>query len=81
MLDESDQSIRSCPLKAYKTIHITATPFNYPKMDKVVTIKQNENYHSINNLKIELNDNYLNSVQNFLITPGNGILNIPILKK
>jgi hypothetical protein len=78
MLDESDQIIRSCPLKAYKTIHITATPYNYPKklfckFDRIVTIKNNSNYKSINDLHINTSDNDIDSIMKFLLTK-NGMM-------
>jgi hypothetical protein len=79
MLDESDQTIRSCPLKSYKTIHITATPYNYPKklfckFDRIVTIKQNPNYKSIDDLHINTSTNDIDSIMKFLKTKNGMIL-------
>jgi hypothetical protein len=79
MLDESDQTIRSCPLKSYKTIHITATPYNYPKklfckFDRIVTIKQNPNYKAIDDLHINTSTNDIDSIMKFLQTKNGMIL-------
>lgn len=75
LLDESDQSIISCKLKSYKTIHITATPFNYPKklrvdFDQIIRVKHQDNnnkkYYGIQDLIIEQND--LLPIDDFLST-------------
>ena len=60
MLDESDQTILSCRLKThvnvYKTIHVTASPFNKLLYDRYIKVQQNENYYGINDLNINLNN-------------------------
>ncbi len=74
MLDESDQTILSCRLKAhvnvYKTVHITATPFNKLSYDRYIKVQQNENYYGINDLNINLNktDDEIKYVKKFTET-------------
>jgi hypothetical protein len=59
MLDESDQTLISCQLKThknvYKTVHITATPFNKLSYSRCIKVQKNKNYHGINDLNINLN--------------------------
>lgn len=70
MLDESDQTINACPLKksknVYKTIHITATPFNKMLYDRCIKVPlptvsidgkvpKNAKYYGINDLNVEFN--------------------------
>lgn len=80
ILDESDQCIISCKLKSYKTIHVTATPFNYPKklrvdFDQIIKIKSKEDnnrkYYGIEDLIIEQNDSL--PIDDFLSTK-NGMM-------
>lgn len=80
ILDESDQCIISCKLKSYKTIHVTATPFNYPKklrvdFDEIIRIKNQDNnnkkYYGIEDLIIEHNDSL--PIDDFLSTK-NGMM-------
>lgn len=74
MLDESDQTIRSCSIKTSKNIrkivHITATPFNSIVYDKCIRVPENANYYGINDLNINLNyaDDNTESVEKFLET-------------
>ena len=79
MLDESDQTIRVCPLSAYKTFHITATPYNYPKkfnchFDRIIKIDKPENYYSIDNLKVNVNNDDYSAVRQFINAKGKGML-------
>lgn len=57
LLDEADQTYKNCPLTAYKTFHITATPF-YPKkagimFDKIIEVETHKNYYGLNKLQVE----------------------------
>lgn len=60
MLDESDQTLISCQLKehvnVYKTVHITATPFNKLFYSRYIKVQKHKNYYGINDLNINLND-------------------------
>jgi hypothetical protein len=60
MMDESDQTRLSCRLKqhknVYKTIHITATPFNNTLYDRCIKVKDNANYYGINDLNVNINN-------------------------
>ena len=60
MLDESDQTLISCQLKdnvnVYKTVHITATPFNKLSYSRYIKVERDRNYYGINDLNINLND-------------------------
>lgn len=81
MIDESDQSISSCKLKSYKTIHITATPFNYPKKLEVtfnskIIVNNNlreRQYYGINDLIVNQSDTLDKPVDDFLST-NNGLM-------
>jgi hypothetical protein len=72
MLDESDQTINACPLKnsknVYKTVHITATPFNKMHYDRCIKVPKNANYYGINDLNVDFNyiENDDEYIENFL---------------
>jgi hypothetical protein len=70
MLDESDQTLKSCPLKGYKTVHITATPFNTKRSeslyDHIIRVPTNENYFGLDKLNINLCDSLSDTVSQFL---------------
>lgn len=74
MLDESDQTIRSCSIKTSKnvrkTVHITATPFNSTLYNRCIKVPENENYYGVEDLNINLNyaDDNTGSVNKFLKT-------------
>jgi hypothetical protein len=74
MLDESDQTIRSCSIKKSKnirkTVHITATPFSSMKYDRCIRVPENANYYGVGDLNINLNhaDDNVESVEKFLET-------------
>ena len=59
ILDESDQTIRSCPLKNNKTVrkivHVTATPFNREVYDNCIKVPKNPNYYGVDDLNVNLN--------------------------
>jgi hypothetical protein len=71
ILDESDQTILSCPLKkkhnVRKIVHVTATPFNSMVYDNCIKIPLNPNYYGIGDLNINLNtkDNEIDYVNKF----------------
>lgn len=75
MLDESDQTMKSCPLKknknVYKTVHITATPFNKMLYDRCIKVPKNANYYGINDVNIDFRQGTENDeefVEKFLET-------------
>ena len=74
MLDESDQTIRSCSIKTSKnirkTVHITATPFNSTLYNRCIKVPENANYYGVEDLNINLNsaDDNTESVEKFLKT-------------
>ena len=74
MLDESDQTIRSCSIKTSKnirkTVHITATPFNRTLYNRCIRVPENANYYGVEDLNINLNyaDDNTESVEKFLKT-------------
>lgn len=69
MLDESDQTIRSCPLQAYKTVHITATPSRATQtFDRIIKVDVSPNYRGLDDLNIVINDSTFSGVESFLQT-------------
>jgi len=74
MLDESDQTIRSCSIKTSnnirKTVHITATPFNSTLYNRCIKVPKNTNYYGVEDLNINLNcaDDNTEQVEKFLKT-------------
>lgn len=72
MLDESDQTIRACPLKlskcVKKTVHITATPYNRMTYDRCIMVPRIANYYSVEDLTVSLTytDDNTETVENFL---------------
>lgn len=73
LLDESDQTIKNCPLQtnAFKTYHITATPFNKsPQIfyDTIYKIKPPNNYYDIHKLNVHKNTNRISIIHDFLKT-------------
>jgi hypothetical protein len=58
MLDESDQTIRACPLKTSKavrkTVHITATPYNSMMYDRCIVVPRSADYYGIDDLNVSL---------------------------
>jgi hypothetical protein len=54
ILDESDLTIRNCPLRSKKTYHVTATPFNSFGYNKVIKIPFEENYYDISKLNVNI---------------------------
>ena len=56
ILDESDQTILCCPLKKnFKTVHVTATPFNRVVYDNYIRVTKNPNYYGVDDLNVNLN--------------------------
>lgn len=57
LLDEADQTYKNCPLKAYKTFHITATPFYPRKADiafqKIIEVDTHKQYYGLDQLQVE----------------------------
>jgi hypothetical protein len=74
LLDESDQTIKNCPLNsnAYKTYHITATPFNKtPQIlyNTIYKIKPPNQYYDVNKLNVIKNTNHISIINEFLKVP------------
>ena len=72
ILDESDQTVMGCPLKATTEYHVTATPI-YPRklkmhFDHVIKLQSPENYYGLNDLTVVCQDDTLESVNSFLKT-------------
>lgn len=74
LLDEADQTYKNCQLTAaaYKTFHITATPF-YPKksgiiFDKIINVTTHKNYFGLDKLHVEENDDIDYALSDFLNT-------------
>ena len=71
ILDESDQTIRSCPLKNNKTVrkivHVTATPFNNVVYDNCIQVPRHPDYYGLGDLNVNLNtkDNEIDYVNKF----------------
>lgn len=72
MLDESDQTIRACPLKSskyvMKTIHITATPYNRMMYDRCIIVPRVADYYSVDDLTVSVvgTDDNKETVEKFL---------------
>jgi len=74
MLDESDQTIKSCPLQSYKTIHITATPYlSGLQYDRIIHVEKSPNYQGIEDITLKSNDCTFSGVESFLKT-SSGIM-------
>lgn len=69
LLDEADLTLKNCPLKkAYKTFHITATPFSSQPIvyDRIIKLKEDPNYYGLTKLNVE--QYTINSVEEFSST-------------
>jgi hypothetical protein len=72
MLDESDQTIRACPLKSSKcvrkTVHITATPYNRMMYNRCIVVPRVADYYSLEDLAVSFTstDDNRETVENFL---------------
>lgn len=68
LLDEADQTSKTCNLKSHKTFNITATPYYYNTsiFSSMAKIKKDKNYYSINDLEIEVNSETDKVVRNFV---------------
>ena len=71
ILDESDQTILSCPLKKSinlrKIVHVTATPFNKVVYDNCIQVPRHQDYYGVGDLNVNLNteDNEIDYVNKF----------------
>lgn len=68
ILDESDQTWRNCPLKGYKTYHVTATPYNDMQYDRIIMADVQKNYYGLDKIKVEVNDDTNEIIDEFLST-------------
>lgn len=71
MLDEADQTVINCPLKGYKTVHITATPFFDKKIetklyDRIITTEHKNTYKGFNDLDISTHVSQNDFIEQFL---------------
>lgn len=73
ILDESDQTFKNCPLKGYKTFHVTATPYEDTKYDRIIMADTQKNYYGLDKINIEINDD-LNSIVGEFLSTSNGIM-------
>ena len=74
ILDESDLTIKNCPLRSKRVYHVTATPFNSFCYNKVVEIPFEENYYDISKLNVNIHggidDNDDDIIKKYLKTKG-----------
>ena len=78
MIDEADMCINSCPLRGYKNVHITATPYNFKRKhlveyDRVIRVPKNVDYYNFDQMQTIVNDNTAEAIFEFLGT-DNGML-------
>lgn len=77
ILDEADQTYRTCPLKAYKTYHITATPMYHKKhtvkFDRIIQIPLSPKYHGLDSLHVKEFNTYSDVFED-LFTTNSGML-------
>lgn len=73
ILDESDQTWLNCPLEAYKTFHVTATPFKKLLYDKIICTDVQNDYYGIKDLNVVVEDDNDKVINEFLST-SNGMM-------